>query len=72
MGIGVSVFLLVLGAILTFAVHASVSGISISTVGIILMVGGAIGLITTLIIFGNGRRGGTVTEERVVRDRDVY
>jgi len=72
MGIGVSVFLLVLGAILTFAVHASVSGISIQTVGIILMVGGAIGLITTLIIFGNGRRGGAVTEERVVRDRDVY
>ncbi|MDQ6650284.1 MAG: DUF6458 family protein [Actinomycetota bacterium] len=72
MGIGVSVFLLVLGAILTFAVHASVSGVSISTVGIILMVGGAIGLITTLIIFGGNRRGGAVTEERVVRDRDVY
>ena len=73
MGIGVSVFLLALGAILTFAVEASVSGLDIKVVGVILMVCGAIGLLLTMLVFGRDRGGaGVVTEERVVRDRDVY
>ncbi len=71
MGIGVSVFLIALGAILTFAVEASISGLDITVVGIILMVAGAIGLLLTMLVFGRNR-GGSVTEERVVRDRDVY
>jgi hypothetical protein len=71
MGIGVSVFLLALGAILTFAVQADVSGLDIQVVGIILMIAGAIGLLLTMLVFGRDR-GNTVTEERVVRDRDVY
>ncbi len=74
MGIGVSVFLLALGAILTFALNTEVSGIDISVVGIILMVAGAIGLLLTMLVFGRDRRtgNGVVTEERVVRDRDTY
>ena len=40
MGIGVSVFLFAVGAILTFAVNATVSGIDIATVGVILMIAG--------------------------------
>jgi hypothetical protein len=72
MGIGVSIFLLALGAILTFAVEAEVSGLDIAVVGIILMVAGAIGLLLTMLVFGRDRDRG-VTEERVVtRDRDVY
>jgi hypothetical protein len=67
MGIGVAVLLIAVGAILTFAVHASVTGISIATVGIILMIAGAIGLIVTLTIFAPRRRT-TVTEERVSAD----
>ena len=70
MGIGVSVFLLALGAILTFAVEAEISGLDIRVVGVILMVSGAIGLLLTMLVFG--RRDTAVTEERVVRDRDVY
>ena len=71
MGIGVSVFLLALGAILTFAVNASVSGLDINVVGIILMVAGAIGLLMTMLVFG--RRDTGVVEDRVVtRERDVY
>jgi hypothetical protein len=66
MGIGVSVFLLAVGAILTFAVDASVSGIDISMVGIILMVAGAIGLLLTLVVWGPRSR--RVTTEQVVRD----
>ncbi len=71
MGIGVSVFLLAVGAILTFAVEASVSGLDIEVVGIILMIAGAIGLLLTMLVFG--RRDAVVGEDRIVtRERDVY
>ena len=71
MGIGVSVFLLALGAILAFAVNASVSGLDINVVGIILMVAGALGLVITMLMFGRSDR--VVREDRVVtRDRDMY
>ena len=74
MGIGVSVFLLAVGAILAFAVNVEASRFSISTVGIILMVAGALGLLMTTLVFGRRDRGTTVVgEERVVtRERDVY
>lgn len=73
MGIGVSIFLLALGAILTFAVNYSLSGLDIHVVGIILMVCGALGLLLTMLVFNRpAGRTGVVAEERVVRDRDVY
>ena len=56
MGIGVAVFLIAAGAILTFAVHATLSGISIQTVGVILMIAGALGLVVTLTIFAPRRQ----------------
>jgi protein-S-isoprenylcysteine O-methyltransferase Ste14 len=64
MGIGVSVFLIAVGAILTFAVNASVSGINIATVGVILMVVGGIGLLWSAIVMGTAgyRSRGTVVE----------
>ena len=43
MGIGVSLILIAAGAILTWAVNATVSGVDINAVGVILMVVGAIG-----------------------------
>jgi uncharacterized protein DUF6458 len=58
MGIGISVFLIAVGAILTFAVEVSVSGVDIGTVGVILMIAGAIGLLWSLIILTGGGRGG--------------
>ncbi|MGI8683252.1 MAG: DUF6458 family protein [Mycobacteriales bacterium] len=73
MGIGVSVFLIAVGAILAFAVNATVSGLDIAVIGYILMVVGIVGLLTTLLIFAPRRRSATVVqEERVVRDPDVY
>ncbi len=69
MGLGVSIFLIALGAILAFAVNVSVSGLELSTIGFILMVVGAIGLVASLIMFGpgvSGRR--TVVEEGYVDD----
>ena len=72
MGIGVSIFLLALGAILAFAVNATVSGLDINTIGVILMVCGALGLLLTMLMLNRDRTAVAVTEERVVRDRDVY
>lgn len=62
MGIGVGLVLMAIGAVLTFAVHATFSGFSIATVGIILMVVGAIGLIIDLAIFMPRRRSVTTTQ----------
>jgi protein-S-isoprenylcysteine O-methyltransferase Ste14 len=49
MGIGTSIFLIAIGAILRFAVTATVSGIDIATVGTILLVVGIIGLLISLL-----------------------
>jgi sulfite exporter TauE/SafE len=49
MGIGTSIFLIAVGAILRFAVTASVSGIELATVGVILMVVGVIGLLMSIL-----------------------
>jgi len=70
MGIGFSIFLLAVGAILTFAVEASVSGLDISVVGIILMICGALGLVLTLLV--SGRRDTVVNDTVVTRERDGY
>jgi hypothetical protein len=49
MGIGTSIFLIALGAILRYAVTASVSGIEVQTVGTILLVVGIVGLLISLL-----------------------
>ena len=74
MGIGTSLFLIAVGAILYFAVDADVSGIQITTVGIILMVVGIVGLLISIFFLGEWRRRyRTPVEERpVVRDREYY
>jgi hypothetical protein len=81
MGIGVGIFLIAVGAVLTFAVNATFSGFNISTVGIILMVVGAIGLLIDVAIFMPRRRSVTTTStpvapttaggHAVVRDEQV-
>jgi hypothetical protein len=69
-GIGTSLFLIAVGAILYFAVDATVSGLEITTVGIILMVIGGLGLLISLFMLSSARR--APAERTVVRDRDVY
>ena len=70
MGIGTSIFLIAVGAILYFAVNASISGLEIQTIGLILMVVGVVGLVISLFFMSSARRGGT--ERTVVRDREPY
>jgi hypothetical protein len=70
MGIGSSLFLIAVGAILYFAVNADLSGLEISTIGLILMIVGVVGLLISLFFIS---RAGPATERRtVVRDREPY
>jgi hypothetical protein len=48
MGIGTSIFLIAVGAILKFAVTDAISGVDLATVGVILMVAGVLGLLLSL------------------------
>jgi hypothetical protein len=65
--LGTSLFLIAVGAILAFAVKADVSGIEISTVGIILMIVGVVGLVISLFYLAPHRRA-TVVERPVDRE----
>ena len=72
MGIGISIFLIAVGAILTYAVDASLEGVDLDAVGVILMVVGGIGLLASLLFWsswGGIHRGG---RDVVVEDRRPY
>jgi hypothetical protein len=73
-GIGTSIFLIAVGAILYFAVHANISGLEIQTVGLILMIIGILGLIISFFLMNQAtrRRPGEPVDGPVVRERDVY
>ena len=67
MATGTSIFLIALGAILTFAVDVTVSGLDLATVGVILMIAGVIGVIVSLIWIDRAtapRTDRTIVEER--------
>lgn len=69
MGIGTSIFLIAVGAILNYAVTDSISGVELSTIGVILMIVGIAGLLISLLytlIWADRRR-----DVGVVRDRYV-
>lgn len=73
MGIGLSIFVIVVGAILTFAVEVKVAGLDLDALGIILMLLGATGLFWILFVWGP--RQGTariVRVRRVPRRQRVY
>jgi sulfite exporter TauE/SafE len=53
MGLGTSMFLIAVGAILDFAVNVSTPGFNIHTVGVILMVVGVIGLVMSMIFWSS-------------------
>jgi hypothetical protein len=70
MGIGGSIFLIALGAILAFAVNANFSGLDINIVGYVLMLAGLAGLIITLW-FWQSRRRTVVTERPMTTERPI-
>ena len=50
MGIGTSIFLIAVGAILRYAVTVTVQGVELQTVGLILIIVGIIGLVISLAV----------------------
>lgn len=64
MGIGVSVFLIAVGALLAFAVEYQLGWLDITVAGWVLMVVGALGLVLTLLIWGRRRSAGPVAARR--------
>lgn len=70
MGIGGSIFLIAVGAIIAFGVNASVGWLDLSVVGWVLMLAGTVGLILTLW-FWQSRRRVVTTTATPVRDRLV-
>ena len=72
MYIGTSIFLIALGAILKFAVIATVAGFNVQTAGVILIVAGIVGLVASMFLelsARDRRRRDLVVEERpVVRE----
>jgi Domain of unknown function (DUF6458) len=73
MGIGVSIFLIAAGLILALAIHANTGGaVDVDTIGWILVVVGAVGLLLSLIFWSSvGSWGPWRRTDTYVRD-DPY
>ncbi len=73
MGIGVSLILIAVGAVLAFAVHVTTTGFNVNTVGYILLVVGIVGGLISLAFWsswgGVGGRRRTVVDEAPVAGR---
>lgn len=63
MGIGVGIFLIAVGAILTFALDVHTNGINLDVVGVILMIVGFLGILASFLIFGDRGRSRSVVYE---------
>jgi hypothetical protein len=78
MGIGVGIFLVAVGAILAFAVNTTTEAVNLETIGVILMVVGAAGILLSMAFWsswggGMGRRRTEIMDSadpgrRVVRE----
>ena len=71
MGISVSLILIAVGAILTWAVTATTSGVDLDIVGWVLMIVGAAGLVLSILFWSTWGGFDTRTDRTVVRD-DAY
>jgi sulfite exporter TauE/SafE len=69
MGLGTSLFLIAVGAILDFAVSVDTQGFNIHTIGVILMVVGAIGVVLSLIFWSSWGGFNSGRDTVVVDDR---
>jgi len=66
-GVGISAFLVIVGAILRFAITWSGSWIDLQVVGVIFMIGGGVGLIASIVVAlmrRRNQRSAQVYEER--------
>lgn len=63
MTIGTSLFLIAVGAILKYAVTATVAGVDVHTAGLILMIVGVVGLVIGLFLMTQARGSGPVVDD---------
>jgi hypothetical protein len=68
MGIGVGIFLIVVGAILTFALDVTLAGLNLDVVGWILMLAGVAGLVLFFYFWNRRRAPRAVVTERTYDD----
>lgn len=68
-GIGISVFLFAVGAILAFAVNVDAQGVDLDTIGVILMIVGAVGFFASMLFWAPWAPYGR--DRTVVHERDV-
>jgi hypothetical protein len=67
MGLGVSIILIAVGAIMAWAVHVSTSGFNVHTVGYILLIVGIIGALLSLVFWSSWAGPGYFTQSRTRR-----
>ena len=65
-GVGIGVFLLAVGAVLTFAVTADAEGFDVDAVGVILMIVGGLSVVLSMLFWSTWF--GPPREERVIRE----
>jgi Domain of unknown function (DUF6458) len=74
MGISLSILLIAVGAVLTWAVSVELSGVDLTAVGVIFMIVGTIGLLLSLVFWsswgGFGAREGGGGQNTTVIERD--
>jgi hypothetical protein len=70
MGLGTSLVLLAIGAILDFAVQVNTPGFNVHTVGVVLMVVGVLGILLSLVFWNSwgGFSNRTGARRRVVEE----
>jgi hypothetical protein len=74
MGVGTSIVLIAVGAILRFAVSVTTTGFNLHSIGLILMIVGALSLVLSIVFwsswggFGQGAGGGYRRQRRVTQD----
>jgi hypothetical protein len=64
MGLGVSLILIAVGAILTWAVNVDTSGFNVNTVGIILLIVGIVGALLSMVFWSSWAGPGYFTRRR--------
>ncbi|SMH28557.1 hypothetical protein SAMN06295885_0203 [Rathayibacter oskolensis] len=65
MSIGAGIFLLVVGAVLAFAVDVQLAGVDLKLIGYILMAAGAVGLVLGLVLMTRRRQAVSTTRSAV-------
>lgn len=72
MGIGISLVFLAAGAILKYAINVNdPSGVNLNTIGVILMIVGAIGVVVSALFWSRLGFGGAGRRETVVEEREL-